>query len=234
MWGRFSPSTSSPSEPSLEHPKRFSGLPLPSSRRHRCKACSRLPGSTRWWQAARSHEHRNRSRSPPAGIRMVIFLPVNTFSCLNLRERKVLHRGFRPFRTYNGTLVYTVQVCRNTSINTEQPELGARRFTRTRHCRTPVVVLDRMCKTRMRASLTCLSRLEEGNPAELSVSAHACDVSCDGIRLEDRPLFGGRKRGATHGREENPKPLTRCDCISGTCMDLHQEVNIFSSFPTCT
>ncbi len=52
-----------------------------------------------------------------------------------------------------------------------------------------------MRKTLLRASLTCLGRLEEGNPAELRVSADACDVSCDGIRLEDRPLFDGKGEG---------------------------------------
>lgn len=39
-----------------------------------------------------------------------------------------------------------------------------------------------------RESATCLCRLEEGNPVQLRVSAHACNVSCDGIRLEDRAL----------------------------------------------
>lgn len=42
--------------------------------------------------------------------------------------------------------------------------------------------------------LTCLRRLEEGNAVQLRVSAHACNVSCDGIRLEDRALSEDRER----------------------------------------
>lgn len=37
-------------------------------------------------------------------------------------------------------------------------------------------------------SITCLSGLEEGDTVELGVATHACNISSDGVRLEDVPL----------------------------------------------